>query len=160
MKIVLSAVVAAFLALFPAAEFAFAQDGPPAPDDKGQIESRIATIQHGVATRNIEEVISGLDDSAVVIADARTVRGRNNARQVLSFMLTRMVAVSFDMTTAILRVADTSAFHTGDFRYTLEFPMGGSFTRAGTFVADWRKRGDHDWRIVQIVAAQEQEPDE
>ncbi|MDX9858022.1 MAG: DUF4440 domain-containing protein [candidate division Zixibacteria bacterium] len=132
-----------------------AQVGPPAPDDRGQIENRIATVQDGIAKRDVERIVAALADSVVVTSEGRTVRGRANARQLLMLLSTRMVEVSFDMKTAILRVTDTTAFHAGSFSYTLEFPMGGSFSRSGTFAADWLRVAENDWRVIQLVATPE-----
>jgi ketosteroid isomerase-like protein len=139
-----------------------AQEGPPAPGDRELIESRIASMLRAVELKDVDGVVAALTDSVVITAERRKITGRHKARQVLTFMLTRMVDVTFSMETVLLRVKDTSAFHTGDFSYTIEFPMGGELREDGTFVAEWVRLDDTDWRVSRIVATREvpQQPGE
>lgn len=137
----------------------FAQDGPPAPDDRSRIESRIAQVVEGVANKDVRRVVNVLADSVVITAEGRTVRGKANARQLLNLMSTRLVDVAFSMETEILRLDDSLAFHTGDFTYRISFPGGASYGQSGRFIADWRKITDDDWRIAQLVAVPKQPGD-
>ncbi|MCB2230443.1 DUF4440 domain-containing protein [bacterium] len=149
--------IAAILVTFGASPFA--QDGPPAPDDRAQIESRVAQVVEAVANKDVDRVVSVLADSVVITAEGRTIRGRANARQLLNLMSTRLVDVTFSMATEILRLDDSSAFHAGDFTYRISFPGGASYGQSGRFIADWHKIADNDWRIAQLVAVPKK-PDE
>lgn len=122
---------------------------PPSPDQKA-IEAIITRIPSAVLNREVDTLVSFLTDSVEVTIYGRAAKGKENIRSLLNVGLTRFIDVKVETKTRELSFGNKRASQQGYFKYTIEWPMGGTTVRDGDFLAHWEQVG-RDWLLARIV---------
>ena len=114
------------------------------------IEAIIARLPEAVLKREVDTLASILTDSVEVTIYGRSAKGKENIRSLLNAGLTRFIDVKVQTKTHEMKVGETYAAQTGYFKYTIEWPMGGTTVRDGDFTAKWELLKGN-WLLYSLV---------
>jgi ketosteroid isomerase-like protein len=118
--------------------------------DQQAIESIIKRIPSAVLNREVDTLVSFLKDSVEVTIYGRKAKGRENIRNLLNVGLTRFIDVKVETKTQEMKITGHRAAQLGYFKYTIEWPMGGTTVREGDFVAQW-EQVKSSWLLSSLV---------
>ena len=118
--------------------------------DQRAIEAIIERLPEAVLKREVDTLVAILTDSVEVSIYGRAAKGKENIRSLLNVGLTRFIDVRVETKTHELEVGENRAAQVGYFRYTIEWPMGGTTVRDGDFVAQW-ERIKKKWLLSGLV---------